>query len=309
MLSMALAAVVWMSGCGILHHTTSAGTMIVDPVWLSDGWIYYIHQVDSGSPEEVWRSRPDGSHAVRFLAPASSSCAESPLLWRLFPGPDGGLGAGEQCDNSPLVNLMEYPTSGGGPVQLAKVASYFVAWPHGGHTGYVAQTTNGCYGVVELHDGVPAASTAKVTLNGTTWPLSPGPHGCPPDTGTARDPAVSPDGHHLFVLATPNQRHLHDPDATLDSVPWQLVRIDDDGSSVPLGPALPGLTQTVMSPDGRMVAVAERPRDHERVIIVPADGGPTRDVPVDATALGFAFSPDSRSLVTVSGGKLHIIPL
>lgn len=136
----------------------------------------------------------------------------------------------------------------GTPVQLANVQSYTASWPRGGHTGYVTLTNHDCFGIAEIRDGVVAPSTAKVTLNGTTWPLSPGPQGCPPDTGAARNPAVSPDGHH----------------ASLDSVPWQLIRIDDDGSSVPLGPTLPGLTGTVMSPDGRTVAVAERPGDPER---------------------------------------------
>jgi len=309
LLSMVLVALLGMSGCGIAHRVTSAGGSIDNPVWLSDGLIYYRHQTDSDHPEELWRSRPDGSHAARFIAPASSSCAGSPLLWHLFPGPGGGLGASEQCDGSSAVDMVEYPMSGGAPIQLAKAPGYFPSWPRGGHTGYIAHGTKDCWGVGELRDGVVVPSTAKVTLNGTTWPLSPGPQGCPPDTGAAKDPAVSPDGHHLFVLATPNQRHLHVPGATSDSVPWQLVRIDEDGSSVPLGPTLPGLTGTVMSPDGRTVAVAERPRDHERVILIPTDGGPTRDVPVAATSLGFSFSPDSRSLVTTDDMTLHIIPL
>jgi hypothetical protein len=310
MLPVVLVALLGLVGCGVaggIVHPSSP--LIGNPVWLSDGWIYYRHQADPSSPEDVWRSRPDGSHAVRFVVLAPDGCPVDPRLWRLFPGPGGGLGASQECDESSTVDIVEYPTSGGALVQLAKVPSYFVSWPRGGHTGYVAQTTNGCFGVAELHDGVVAPSTATVTLNGISWPLSPGPQGCPADTGAARNPAVSPDGHHLFVLATPNQRHLHDPGTSLDSVPWQLVRIDDDGSSTPLGPTLPGLTDTVISPDGRTIAVAERPRDHERVILIPADGGPTRDVPVNATTLGFSFSPDSQSLVTTDGIKLHIIRL
>src|SRR5581483_1887454 len=124
--------------------------------------------------------------------------------------PGGGLGASQDCDESSTVDIVEYPASGGTPVQLAKVQSYTASWPRGGHTGYVMLTNQDCFGIAEIRDGVVAPSTAKVTLNGTTWPLSPGPQGCPHDTGAARNPAVSPDGHH----------------ASLDSVPWQLIRID-----------------------------------------------------------------------------------
>jgi hypothetical protein len=309
MLPAALVVLLALAGCGvaggILHPTSPS---INNPVWLSDGWIYYQYQADSDTLEEVWRSRPDGSHAAQFVGPASFGCAGN-TAWDLFPGPGGGIGVTEQCPGTSMTDLMEYPTSGGVPVRLAEVHGVYPSWPPGGHTGYIAEGINGCVGVAELRDGVVVPSTAKVTMNGTTWPLSPDPQGCPPDTGAATDPVVSPDGHHLFVLATPNQRHLHDPGGALDFVPWQLVRIDEDGSSVPLGPTLPGLTDTVISPDGRTVAVAERPRDHERVILIPADGGPTRDVPVTATAFGFSFSPDSRSLVTTDGRTLHIIRL
>ena len=37
--------------------------------------------------------------------------------------------------------------------------------------------------------------------------------------------------------------------------------------------------------------------------------GPTRDIPVTTTALGFTFSPDSTSLITTNGAGFHIVRL
>jgi hypothetical protein len=65
MLPLVLVVLLGLAGCGIaggvLHPTSPS---IDDPAWLSDGWIYYRYQADSDSPDVVWRSRPDGSHAA-----------------------------------------------------------------------------------------------------------------------------------------------------------------------------------------------------------------------------------------------------
>lgn len=307
-----LSVLAGLAGCAVVNRLESTGPTIDYPVWLPDGWIYYRYQAGLDAPFEVWRSRPDGSHAARFVAPASSGCPGN-VVWYLFPGPGGNLGATEQCAGATLFELIEYPTAGGAPVKLGEIPGLFSSWTRDRHTGYIAQSTylaqstSGCLGIAEIRDGVIVPSPVMITLNGVTSPLSPSAKGCPSNSVATRNPAISPDGGRLFVLATMNQPSLRDPDMYLDSVPWQLVRIDDNGRSTPIGPPLTGLTTTAVSPDGRTVAMTDQTTDHERIILVPADGGPTRDVAVRTIAFGFSFSPDSRSLVTTDDRALRII--
>lgn len=130
----------------------------------------------------------------------------------------------------------------------------------------------------------------------------------------AADPAFSRDGRHLYFSAR-DARYRYD--RNVNEGIWQVKRYDrTTGQIVPLTGEFGGSAAPTPSPDGASLAFVRRVRAKTRIEVLDLASGGTRVVADDVQRdnqegfafhgvfPGFAWTPDSRSIVATAGGKV-----
>jgi hypothetical protein len=300
-----IAAVSSLAACTRIGNAIAqVDVSVSNPVWLRDGWIYFLRQANSDAPWQIWRSHPDGSKQSQFAAPALPACPHTTFVF-LFEGPHGRVGAGTSCPGDKEKNLVEYSTDGSSAASLGTVPYAIAAtWRDGEKGGYVEQITESCWGIAPLDDAASITFTEPISLNGLRWSVNPRTINYACDhIGKAKSPAVTRDGGSVYFLASADES-----DDSLDgrnayTLSWRLYRWDKNASlPVMIGPVLTGANGLRLAPDDLRAAVAVHgPR--QGITIVNLKDGSTTDMFAGVNVRGLDFSPDGRAIValTISG--------
>jgi hypothetical protein len=285
-------------GCGTLSDSV-AGVSVTDPVWMPDGWVYYLREVASEGAE-LWKQRDDQGEdqPVLDLEDIRGICDKAALNF-LFRANDQNLGIGAECAGK----SREFAYSPGRRSFSPIASTPFlggVAPAMGKATGYVAVAT-GCGGAIKpIRDGVVREFASPVTVAGRSWKLS---GAEPPDCGSAalaRSPAQGPDGT-LYFLAAPDsigKLPITDPNA-LDGFQWYLCSWDGRSAAPRVVTTFRGLADLVVSPDGRFAVAALSTSGVEGVVIVDTDTGRTTEAAKGRPAYDPSLSPDGHRYVYV----------
>jgi hypothetical protein len=303
--SVAVACLSLASCTRVLGSVEQVDVTVLDVVWLSDGWIYFMRQASSDAPWEVWRRHPDGSGQTRFAAPTRSECPSSTFVF-LFDGPHGGLGVGTGCPKAADTYLDEYSTDGQRSEALGSIPhAVGVTWRDGDRGGYAERIVGPCWGIVPLSGSSRVKLVGPVVLNGVKWSIDPSQENYACDgKGKAKSPVVTPDGDSLYFLASGET--IDDPAEGRNSyrLSWQLCRWDS-GQQQPtmVGPPLKGAGVVRLSDDNSHAAVSVH-GTRNAVELIDLKSGVTKELLRGVDVVGFDLSPDGRSLVvaTTSGG-------
>jgi Tol biopolymer transport system component/imidazolonepropionase-like amidohydrolase len=130
----------------------------------------------------------------------------------------------------------------------------------------------------------------------------------------AADPAFSRDGRFLYFSAR-DSRYRYDRNVN-DGI-WQIKRLDRwNGQMLPITGEFGGAAAPVLSPDGKSMAYIRRVRAKTLLELLDLATGKAREVASDLTRdnqegfafhgvfPGYAFTPDSGSIVATAGGKI-----
>jgi hypothetical protein len=140
-----------LAGCAPAGLDLGGSLRARSPVWLSDGWIYFIGNGadDSEATGYLWRVKPDGRAEPANMDPAV--CESGQDLVDLFPIGDRELGTGIEClENRYAVALFRLDPATGTPTELtsaldgvvdaawsaARSEGYASTWSGAGSTGY-----------------------------------------------------------------------------------------------------------------------------------------------------------------------------
>jgi len=290
-------------GCGGLSDSV-AGVSVFHPVWMPDGWVYYLREVASEGAE-LWKQRDDqdGDQPVLDLEDVEGICDGAALAF-LFRATDEDLGIGAECAGR-RMELTAY-SPGRRSFSPMAVTPFLggVALAMGTATGYVQLPTGCGVAIRPIRDGVIREFARPITVAGKSWKLS---GAEPPDCGSAawaRSPALGPDGS-LYFLAAPDsvgKLPVTEPDA-LDGFHWHLCSWDGRSAAPRVVTTLPGLADLTVSPDGRFVLAALSTPGVEGVVIVDTATGRTTEATKRRPVYGPSFSPDGHRYVYVE--KFH----
>ncbi|MEV8517458.1 hypothetical protein [Dactylosporangium sp. NPDC051484] len=309
-LSIGLAALIMASGCG-LTSLAAVDRTDTDPVWLTDGWVYFLHQDSSDAPWQIWRRRPDGSAAGLFAAVKPDPCPASASVF-LFEGSSGRLGAGYSCDFTRLdTTLVEYSADGRETTTLAiQPTARAASWRGGPSAAYLEVLNSSCWGIVPMRNGTPSVFPAPVTLAGLSWPLDPASSANRCDSrGISRAPAVTRDGKTVYFLISAAGGAKVGQD--VGSIPWRLASWVTGEPQPSIGTdVLVGASSLVLSPDDKTAAVAVDGPGGPHLLTIALATGQTKQVGARINATGLSFSPDGKQLIasTVEGDLTTVSP-
>lgn len=256
-LAIVLLSLLIVTCCGTVTNVGSAVT-ISHPVWMPDGWVYYLREMSSGGAE-VWRQRADqeaGQH-VLDTEDITGGCDVAAFSF-LFLATDDDVGIAAECAGSTRMELTMYSPNRRDFSRLA--ATPFlggVAFNVGAATGYVEQPTGCGIAIKPIRDGTVEEFAKPITVAGRSWLLS---GAKPPDCGSvawSRSPVLAPDGSVFFLTAPDSIGKLPvtDPDA-LDGFEWYLCSWDGASTTPRVVTTLRGVADLAVSPDGRFVIAA-----------------------------------------------------
>lgn len=191
--------------------------------------------------------------------------------------------------------------------ELAPLSDYVDAppvWGPGHQRGWVTHMDSlVCFGIAQITSEGLIRDRQRVTLSGVSWELDvPFFQGflCHGNEGNSWMPALSPDGHQLAFLASPDDAGS----ANRGSNSWNLyVRATPDGPPRQLAGAFSHIGgMTSYSPDGRFIVLNASYHGRDEEWIVDVRTGHRR--PLEAGSMAsVAFSPDGTQLAAVVPAK------
>ncbi len=246
------------AGCGAAG---SVGLLVTvsHPVWMSDGWVYYLREVSSEGAE-VWRQREGQEAGNRVLGTEDiAGVCDGATFSFLFRVTGDDLGIAIECaKGATRMELTMYTPERPGFSRIASTPFLGgVAFDAGRATGYVEQPTGCGTAIMPIRDGIVGEFTRPITVAGKSWMLS---GAEPPACGSvawSRSPALAPDGSVFFLTAPHSigKLPLADPDA-LDEFEWYLCSWDGQGTAPRVVTTLRGVADLAVSSDGRFVIAA-----------------------------------------------------
>ncbi len=289
------------AGCGAVQNAMLSVT-VSHPVWMSDGWVYYLREVSSEGAE-VWRQRDDQEAGERILSTEDIAgvCDGATFLF-LFRATDDDLGIATECGDGTtrLERTMYSPERR----DFSRIASTpflgGVAFDAGSATGYVELPTGCGTAIRPIRDGAVGEFAKPVTVAGRSWMLSGAKR---PDCGSvawARSPVLAPDGS-VFFLAAPDsigKLPVTDPDA-LDEFEWYLCSWDGESAAPRVVTTLRGVADLAVSPDGRFVIAAVSTAGAGGISMVDIATGKIEEIVKDRQAYHPSLSPDGSRFVYV----------
>lgn len=303
------------AGCGTLPSLDSWG-FVSHPVWMSDGWVYYLRQVDS-EPPEVWRQRADQQEGGRVLRTEDieGPCGFATFLFRAT-GDDLGIATACTADNTrrdvARTELMMY--------SLQRMTfNHIASTPFLGGVAFDARTAIG-YGqlrtgcgvaIKPIRDGVVGEFTKPITVAGKSWLLSGAEQ---PDCGSvawSRSPVLAPAGGVFFLTAPDSIGQLPIIDSDLSGeLKWYLCSWDGHSAAPRVITTLRGLDDLAVSPDGRFIIATIGTEGAGGIVMVDVTTGKTKKIAKGKKARQPNFSPDGNRLVYVENLRhLRVAPL
>jgi hypothetical protein len=292
-------ALVLVAGCGTLSGSATSVT-VSHPVWMSDGWVYYLREVSSEGAA-LWRQRDsqDGGERVLGREEVKGICDGAQLSF-LFPATDEEVGVAAECASGTRTTLTAYsPRTSFRPMASTSFLGGAALAP-GQATGYVELPT-ACGGAIRpIRDGVVREFAGPINVAGRSWKLSgAAPPDCP-SVAWARSPALGPDGS-LFFLAAPDsigKLPFTDPDA-LDEAQWYLSSWDGESADPRVVAEFRGLADLAVSPDGRFVVSAVSTSGVGGVSMIDTVTGQKKELVKGPQSYHVSLSPDGRRYVFV----------
>lgn len=290
-------------GCGTLGDSIDSieGMTVSHPVWMPDGWVYYLREVSSNGAE-LWRQRDaqDGGERVLGGEDIKGLCDGAYLLF-LFRTTDQEVGIATQCVGGTRTQLTAYSPQRRSFRPMASTSFLGGAALAAGHaTGYVDLPTACGSAIRPIRDGVVGEFANPITVAGRSWKLSgAGPSGCA-SIAWARSPALGPDGG-LFFLAAPDsigKLPIIDPDA-LDEFQWYLCAWDGQRAAARVVATLGGVADLAVSPDGRFVIAAVSTPGVGGIWMVDTATGEKEQIVRGRLAYHPSLSPDGHRYVYV----------
>jgi WD40-like Beta Propeller Repeat len=290
--------------CGKLSDSV-AGVSESEPVWMPDGWVYYLREVASEGAE-LWRQRDDqdADQPVLDLEDVRGICNRAALGFLfLFRATEEDLGIGVECAGAGTKSMAFSPGRrsfspmdsrlpvGGVPLAMGKA---------GKGTGYVQLATACGLAIKPIQDGVVREFASPITVAGRSWKLSGAESSDCASAALVRSPALGPDGSLCFLAAPDSigKLPITDPRAP-DGFQWYLCSWDGRSAAPRVVTRLRGLADMTVSPDGRVAVVALSTPGVEGVVIVDTATGRTTEATKGRKASNPSFSPDGRRYVYV----------
>lgn len=293
-LPVVLLILVVIAGCGAVQNAILSVT-VSHPVWMVDGWVYYLREVSSEGAE-VWRQRDDQDTGERVLGTGDiTGVCDVAALRFLFRATGDDLGIAIECAGGPArLELTMYSPERRDFRRIASTPLLgSVAFDANNATGYVEMSTGCGTAIVPIRDGTVGEFAKPVTVAGRSWMLSGARR---PDCGSigwARSPVLAPDGS-VFFLAAPDsigKLPLTDPDA-LDEFEWYLCSWDGESAAPRVVTTFRGVADLAMSPDGRFVMVAVSTAGVGGISIVDTTTGKVVKIVNDQRSYHPGISPD-----------------
>ncbi|MGY0002911.1 TolB family protein [Micromonospora sp. I033] len=291
-------AVIMLGGCGRIAGFVEPVSLF-NPVWATDGWVYYLREVSSDGAE-VWRQRPDQSNEERvFGRPPQGSVCEEGVLSFLFAGADGDLGVAIECgwDRTELLSYSPNDKKFE-PLALTRFLGGAVL-ANGDGRGYVQAPRKCGIAIGALADGKASEFPSPVTVGGTTFNVSGGDSGCE-SVVLVRSPATA--GDRLYFMTAPDSlgRLPLRPEVDPEDFTWYLTEWDGKSATARFLTKLPGMADLAVSPDGRsMIAAVGSTEDKSGVWSVDLSTGKKTKIVDDEIANHPSFSPDGKRFVYV----------
>lgn len=298
-LAVILLAVLLVAGCGALPSL--APVTISHPVWMADGWVYYLREVSSDG-FELWRQRGSQGAAKRVLGrQAITSICDGAQLSFLFRATEQEVGIAAACAGATRMELTAYSPDRTTFRQLASTSFLSgVTLAPGTAMGYVELPTDCGIAISPIRDGVVGDFAGPVRVAGSSWKLS---GASPPDCGSVgwvRSPALGPDGSLYFLTAPDSIGKLPvtNPNA-LDEFHWYLSSWDGKTPAARVVATLPGVADLTVSPDGRSVIAAVSTPDVGGIWMIDTATGKKEKIVKAGQAYHPSLSPDSSRYVFV----------
>jgi hypothetical protein len=289
---------VLVAGCGTLPIS---GTLVTvsHPVWMSDGWVYYLREVSSEGAE-LWRQRDNQDAGTRLLGrqDIKGTCDGAQLDF-LFRATDQEVGIATSCAGGTRTMLTAY-SPGRTSFRRIGLTPYLgsVALAAGKATGYVDLPTACGTAIRPIRDGVVREFTNPITIAGRSWKLSGAGRSDCGSFGWARSPALGPGGG-LFFLATPDtigKQPMTDPDV-LEEAQWYLCSWDGQSAAPRVVATLRGVADLAVSPDGRFVIAAVSTSGVGGAWMVDTSTGEKQEIVKGRQAYDPSISPDGHRYV------------
>ncbi len=168
-------ALLLVAGCGAPRGFTDsiAGVTVSHPVWMPDGWVYYLREVASEGPE-LWRQpdTQDGGERVLGRQDIKGLCDGAYLLF-LFRATNQEVGIATQCAGGTRTQLTAYSPQRTSFRPMASTPFLGgVALAAGKATGYVELPTACGTAIRPIRDGIIEEFANPITVAGRSWKLS-----------------------------------------------------------------------------------------------------------------------------------------
>lgn len=190
------------AGCGAAHDVGLPVT-VSHPVWMSDGWVYYLREVSSEGAE-VWRQREDQKPGKRILvAKDIAGVCDGATFSFLFRATVDDLGIAAECRDGAArtarMELTTYSLEGAGFSRIASTPFLGgVAFDVPRVTGYVEQPTGCGTAIRPIRNGMVGEFARPITVAGKSWMLSGAERPACESVAWSRSPALAPDGSVSF---------------------------------------------------------------------------------------------------------------
>jgi hypothetical protein len=291
--------ILWLvTSCGVLRDGVSY-VSASHPVWLSDGWVYYLREVDSQGAE-VWRLRDgqDGGERVLTASDIPSDCRG--VIDFLFRAPGQELGVATECDGTTITTILTaYSPKTRQLTPMASAARLIDATFHPDNPlGYVRLATECATIIVPIHNGAIEQTATPVTITADSKPSSTTRQSCGALANT-RSPAMAADGRLFFIGA---------PDATgkpagtdPNEFMWNLYAWDAATATSKKLSQLGGIAELAVSPDGKFIVAAIDAGDTRGTWIINANTGKKKQITTRQAAYQPSLSPVDNRFVYVEG--------
>lgn len=298
-LPVVLLALLLVAGCGAARDV-AVSVSVSHPVWMSDGWVYYLREVSSEGAE-VWRQRDDQEAGNRILGVEDiAGVCDGATFSFLFRATDDDLGIATECaDGTARMELTMYSPERAGFSRIASTPFLGgVALGAGRATGYVEQPTECGTAIRPIRDGIVGEFPRPITVAGKSWMLSGAERPACGSVAWSRSPTLAPDGRsdgRVFFLTAPDsigKLPLTDPDA-LDGFEWYLCSWDGQSADPRVVTTLRGVADLAASPDGRFVIAAVSTAGVGGISMVDTATGKMDEIVKDQQAYHPSLSPDS----------------
>jgi len=287
------------TGCGTVRNAVLSET-VSHPVWMSDGWVYYLREVSSEGAE-VWRQRDDQEAGARVLGTEDiAGVCDGATFSFLFRATDDDLGIATECaDGTTRMELTMYSPE---RTDFSRIASTpflgGVALDMDRAMGYVEQPTGCGTAVKPIRDGIVGEFAKPITVAGKSWMLSGAELPACGSVAWARSPALAPAGSVFFLTAPDSIGNLPltDPDV-LDEFEWYLCSWDGQSAAPRVVTTLRGVADLAVSPNGRFVIAAVSTAGAGGISMVDTATGKTEEIVRGQQAYHPSVSPDGSRFV------------